>query len=366
MDREKQDARKRMAITGEKYTEALRGVRLDAREEQAVRDLIWATVAHRNSRREPFLPPERVPEEERGWQGLGPAATPEQKAHAEAWWRPVPAGAPCPCTAPCRHGEPCENWDGESAYCPGRIIHTDRHPGLGTWAFYYPGSLSEWWDAYECDTCCQEPEGTADREVHLPDVPWAEETQAQSPEGPRHMILIYPGTRHFLSPDGNTGKPSSPLWDLSPGLHDDDLDPETVAAWDVDFHIQRATLAADPGAGLPGATAAVRAAIAAPWSRLSGETRAALLTRWTEAAGGEDDSIPAGISPLAVRLLQLWAGWVSDGAPHPGPGQQESRPHAVHAAEAAAAPHGEDTTLEAIALLGAHTYYRSGVSIRMK
>ncbi|WP_329812558.1 hypothetical protein, partial [Streptomyces sp. GSL17-113] len=68
--------------------------------------------------------------EELGVRALPDTATPEQRAHAEAVWRPADSDKPCRCSgAECHHGEQCEEegfldpvtGDG-NARCTGRMI----------------------------------------------------------------------------------------------------------------------------------------------------------------------------------------------------------------------------------------------------
>lgn len=365
MDYEKKTTRRRMAVTGEKYTVALRNIRIQGSEDPEVQEMIWALAAHRNARKDPFLPPGRIPVEERGIRALGPDPAPEQKAHAEAWWRPVPASEPCPCSGQCSHGEPCSQ-EGGFEYCPGHMIHTDRTPRNYDWSLpKYPPRLFSWDDNAECDTChSSEPGGGAD----LPEVPWGEWSQARSPEGPRRMVLIYPGSRHPFLPEDKKDKPSSPLWDPWAGCDDDDLDPDRDAFLDGIYDLRQAVVTADPSAGLPGAAAAARAAIAPGWHRGSPGMQARQLTRWTDRAAEDEPagSALARISPLAARLLQLHAEWRASGIPKPGEYEEDTRSHAVHAAEAAASRDGEAAALEAAALLGAWVHYRTGISARIR
>src|SRR6266511_1200026 len=82
-----------------------------------------------------------TPTEELGVRALPPDATPAQRAHAEAVWRPATADQPCRCCGTdCEHGQPCREYDD----CDGRYIHTGRYPGSML-------ELSAWWDEYTCD-----------------------------------------------------------------------------------------------------------------------------------------------------------------------------------------------------------------------
>lgn len=97
---------------------------------------------------------------ELGWRVLPADATPQQRAVAESYWRPVTAGLPCRCTGPCHHGEECDGEEQEG--CPGRLWHGDRRAHLGH------GPLV-WRDFYVCDTCGDELEDVVETQV-----PWGE------------------------------------------------------------------------------------------------------------------------------------------------------------------------------------------------
>ncbi len=124
-----------------------------------------------------------IPAEELGVRALPPDATPAQRAHAEAIWRPTSADQPCRCFgSDCEHGRPCQEDDD----CPGRYLHTDRYPGSMV-------ELSAWWDEYVCDGCGD----GYDRGVSLPEIPWGEHVTVDG----RPTTKVYPGVRHPSFPE---------------------------------------------------------------------------------------------------------------------------------------------------------------------
>lgn len=158
----KREIRERMAATGEPYSVAARRIGANT------------TAA------------DPLPAEERGVAALPAAATPEQRAHAEAVWRATTdPDQPCRCSGPCHHGEPCDD-DSSDDRCPGRVVHADR----------YPGSLfavTAWQDEYVCLEC----ESAYTTVVELPALPWAERTERGT--------VLFDGTRHPNFPETHPG-----------------------------------------------------------------------------------------------------------------------------------------------------------------
>jgi hypothetical protein len=132
----------------------------------------------------PYPDEDGVTLEELGWRVLPADASPEQRARAEAVWRPVSPDRPCRCSGPCDHGDVCEE------ECGDRIIHVDRYPG---------GMLSvdTWEDVYQCRTCGYSYTSS----VQLPAVPFAEFTP--NPDG-GGVTRVFPGVRHPNFPDDDT------------------------------------------------------------------------------------------------------------------------------------------------------------------
>lgn len=123
--------------------------------------------------------------EELGWRALPADATPQQRARAEAVWRPVSPDRPCRCSGQCDHGQTCgeEYADGS---CGGRIIHVDRYPG----SVFSP---TAWEDVYKCDDCGDEFTGS----VTLADVPWAEQRSETTAAGETKTVTaVFDGIRH--------------------------------------------------------------------------------------------------------------------------------------------------------------------------
>jgi hypothetical protein len=139
---------------------------------------------HRTAAKEtPMTTNDSIPAEELGIWALPPDATPAQRAHAEAVWRPAAADQPCRCSGTdCEHGRPC--W--EYGDCDGRYVHADRY--LGSML-----ELTAWWDEYACDTC---GDGYG-RSVSLLEIPWGEHVSVDG----RQTTRVYPGVRHPSFPD---------------------------------------------------------------------------------------------------------------------------------------------------------------------
>ncbi|MEW1551463.1 hypothetical protein [Streptomyces tsukubensis] len=116
-----------------------------------------------------------------GIRALPAGATPAQRAHAEAVWRPQEDPAqPCRCSGTgCHHGEPCTGHDG----CTGRLVHTDRYPG-SLW------TVTTWMDTY----ACSDYEEGVETMVELPAIPWGEHRTTDRGQGP--STIVYDGVRH--------------------------------------------------------------------------------------------------------------------------------------------------------------------------
>jgi hypothetical protein len=129
-----------------------------------------------------------VPLAELGGAVLPPDATAQQRARAEAIWRPVEADQPCRCTGACSHGTPCDPDTEDPGRCTGRLIHADRYPGSVL-------ELTVWTDEYVCDTCEQLRVGDA----VVPEVPWGERT--------KDVTVVFDGVRHptFADVDDDSG-----------------------------------------------------------------------------------------------------------------------------------------------------------------
>lgn len=146
-----------------------------------------------------------VPAEELGVRALSAEATPAQRAHAEAVWRPTDdPDTPCRCSGTgCRHGVLCDQ-DDNGDPCPGRMLHTDRYPGsmLG---------LSTWRDEYVCDTC----DRVLECSVELPEIPWGEHYPVEygGEVYPTHGARVYDGVRHPHFPEIPQDAPERPKGD---------------------------------------------------------------------------------------------------------------------------------------------------------
>ncbi|MFK0296887.1 hypothetical protein ACIQU6_41340 [Streptomyces sp. NPDC090442] len=139
--------------------------------------------------------------EELGVRALSETATPEQRAHAEAVWRPNEPTERCRCSGiKCHHGELCEI-EFVDGPCGGRLVHLDRHPGsmFGT---------TDWYDTHRCDDCLNVYEGT----VTVSEIPWGEARERSQLDGTERtlsdgsangsVLVIYHGIRHPNFPDG--------------------------------------------------------------------------------------------------------------------------------------------------------------------
>lgn len=158
----KSAVRQRMADTGEPYCVAARAMDQAPAIDPALL--------------KPYADEQDTSAEELGWRVLPADATPAQRAHAEAFWRPVSAERPCRCSGDCYHGQPCGD-EGDEDRCPGRLVHVDRYPG-SMWA------VTVWEDVYQCEEC----EATSAANATLPAVPWGEATE--------NGCSTYPKVRH--------------------------------------------------------------------------------------------------------------------------------------------------------------------------
>lgn len=133
----------------------------------------------------PYPDEEGVVTEELGWRALPADATPQQRARAEAVWRPVRSDRPCRCSGQCHHGAACDEEYVEGP-CGGRLIHVDRYPGSMF-------SAAVWEDVYKCDDCGAEAVGSAT----LPEVPWAElRTEPTAAGETKTVTVMYEGLTH--------------------------------------------------------------------------------------------------------------------------------------------------------------------------
>jgi hypothetical protein len=162
-----------MAETGESYTTASR----------ALGDVGSTTATIDPALLVPYPDEANVGVDELGWRVLPADATPEQRAHAEAYWRPVNPSRPCRCCGPCHHGTQCGHDDDGEDRCPGLLIHADRYPG-GLF------SVDIWEDVYECTTCG----AGLTVGVELPAIPWGE-------ANPAGGTTVYDKVRHPNFPD---------------------------------------------------------------------------------------------------------------------------------------------------------------------
>lgn len=137
----------------------------------------------------PYPDEDGVGVDELGWRVLPADATPQQRAHAEAYWRPVTPDRPCRCSGPCHHGEPCQNGDDGIQSCEGYYQHVDRVPA-GSLLGLLLTELTSWTDEYDCVVCGDE----FDRSVTLENVPWGEIQTGAG--GEARTVVIYPDVRH--------------------------------------------------------------------------------------------------------------------------------------------------------------------------
>lgn len=168
--------RTRMAKFGENFTVAARALATDAQPGTTLLAIDPQLLA-------PYPDETGVDRDELGWRVLPADASPQQRAQAEATWRPVTVHRPCRCSGPCHHGERCTNGDDGIMSCTGYLQHYDR----------YPGSLLEltaWTDDYVCPTCGDEFNTT----ITLPELPWGE--RQTGADGQAAALVIYPGVRH--------------------------------------------------------------------------------------------------------------------------------------------------------------------------
>ncbi|MGW5852015.1 hypothetical protein ACWFQ8_29395 [Streptomyces sp. NPDC055254] len=164
--------------------------------------------------------------EELGVRALPADATPAQRAHSEAVWRPeIDPTRPCRCSGvDCHHGEPCAEECDDDPQCTGRMVHVDRHPG----SLF---DLTAWYDVYRCTEEC---EGAFEVTVTLPDLPWGEVRNRDEVEGGRYtgvmgegrVTVIYSGIRHPNFPDRFFGEDDEDDEDGRDPDPDDYLTPE--------------------------------------------------------------------------------------------------------------------------------------------
>jgi hypothetical protein len=171
--------RARMAATGENFTVAARALASSGPDRQPGTTLL----AIDPQLLAPYPDETGVGRAELGWRVLPADALPQQRARAEATWRPVTVDRPCRCSGPCHHGIRCNNGTDGIGSCTGFLQHYDR----------YPGSLLEltvWTDDYVCPTCGEEFDTT----VTLLELPWGESQASNAPGGT--VLTLYPGVRH--------------------------------------------------------------------------------------------------------------------------------------------------------------------------
>lgn len=175
----RRDIRTRMAETGESYTAAGRALAAAGSATATIDPVLLA----------PYPDEKDVQLDELGWRVLPADATPAQRAHAEAYWRPVNPDRPCRCAGSCRHAAQCDFYDHPDQRCRGLLMHVDRYPG-GLFA------VDIWEDVYECLDC----EAVITTSVELPEVPWGEE----NPDG---GTIVYDKVRHpnFPAEDEDDG-----------------------------------------------------------------------------------------------------------------------------------------------------------------
>ncbi|MFD4535657.1 hypothetical protein ACFWNL_18455 [Kitasatospora sp. NPDC058397] len=157
--------------------------------------------------------------EELGVSALPADATPEQRARAEATWRPAAPDQPCRCSGTgCHHGKLCPNSeeDGPGRHsedgCPGQLVHTDRYPG-SLWG------ITAWWDEYGCADCGE----SVGCSVVLPEIPWGERRQIEGGSGTTSTYTgIFPGVRHPNFPEVDKDDGEGDL--IGDDYDDDDYD----------------------------------------------------------------------------------------------------------------------------------------------
>jgi hypothetical protein len=169
----KKQIRARMAETGEPYT-AARSALLTA-ERPAIDPQLLAPYPYELIRPatagDNWKPPTT---EELGWRALPADATPQQRATAESYWRPVNPDLPCRCSGPCAHGTECEY----APDCPGRLWHSDRRAYLSS-----SPDLLMWHDLYICSGDC----GDDLEDVAITTVPWGRRVAGE--------LRLFPGIR---------------------------------------------------------------------------------------------------------------------------------------------------------------------------
>jgi len=144
-----------------------------------------------------------VPLDELGVWALPEGASAEQRAQAEALWRPNPPELPCRCSGGsydgvfprevCDHGGPCpgpldeldavdeESEEVDEERCPGRLVHVDRRPG----SVIDPRT---WTDLYVCSECGEESRES----IGIEGTVWGEVCD----NGKGYYTIVFPGTRH--------------------------------------------------------------------------------------------------------------------------------------------------------------------------
>ncbi|MDO0939298.1 hypothetical protein QQY66_49230 [Streptomyces sp. DG2A-72] len=202
------------------YQEALRRVRAEAAAESATTDAPASAPAAVVYVLQPTAAETElgIRAEELGIRALPETATPAQRAHAEAVWRPnEDPAAPCRCSGiRCHHGERCEV-EFSDGQCDGRLIHVDRHPGSMF-------ELTAWYDTYGCEGCRETFETT----VTLTEIPWGEvRTRAQLDGTERtlstgtddRVIVLFDGIRHPNFPDSTPEEDDGDELDPDPDTH---------------------------------------------------------------------------------------------------------------------------------------------------
>lgn len=219
---EQKAARRLQRTEGIDYQEALRRVRAGATTtEPAAPEARTTGLDAVTAAFGALLGEVEITDEELGVRALPADATPEQRAHAEAVWRPDVADRRCRCSGTkCAHGQPCREHIDEE--CTGRLIHTDRHPGSMF-------GITEWYDTYRCDDCG----APGDQTVTLPDLPWGEVRNRDELDGTESTLgdgisdrvtVIYRGVRHPNFPDHTPDEDD-----------EDELDPDTYPTPEEDW-----------------------------------------------------------------------------------------------------------------------------------